>query len=102
MLGRVVAALSFGKKPITYRDSKLTMLLQDFLKGTCYIVMLACVSPADNSRVATLKTLTFANRAKMVHFDQKAAEIAQLKPETVNFDGPNPSKLRAVNFDGPV
>jgi len=67
-LGKVISALAQGKKKdhISYRDSKLTRLLQDSLGGntkTCLIA--ACNSKADCVS-ETISTLKFADRAKQI------------------------------------
>ncbi|KAA0197328.1 hypothetical protein HAZT_HAZT000086 [Hyalella azteca] len=87
-LGKVISALGSGKeKHIPYRESKLTRLLQDSLGGNSHTLMVACVSPADNSLEETLSTLAYADRARMiknkpmVNCDPKAAEIARLKQQ---------------------
>lgn len=72
---------------ISYRDSKLTRLLQDSLGGNSVTLMIACVSPADYNMDETLSTLRYADRAKqikntaIVNMDPKAAEIKRLKAE---------------------
>jgi len=49
-------------KYIPYRDSKLTMLLQDSLGGTSKALMIACVSPSATYLEETLSTLNYACR----------------------------------------
>jgi len=51
---------------VAYRDSKLTHLLKDSLGGNSKTVLVAAVSPADDSLGETLSTLNFAARAKQV------------------------------------
>ena len=66
-LGNVISALVDGRcRHIPYRDSKLTRLLQDSLGGNTRTLMVACLSPADNSYDETLSTLRYANRAKNI------------------------------------
>jgi kinesin family protein 3/17 len=63
----VISALVDGKSNhIPYRDSKLTRLLQDSLGGNTKTIMIAAVSPADNSYDETLSTLRYASRAKNI------------------------------------
>ena len=70
-----------------YRESKLTRLLQDSLGGNARTLMIACVSPADNSFEETLNVLRYANRAKNIQNrplvnveeeSEKANELAAL------------------------
>jgi kinesin family member 12 len=67
-LGKVISMLSspekkINQKYIPYRDSKLTMLLQDSLGGTSKALMIACVSPSGVYAEETLSTLNYACRA---------------------------------------
>ena len=66
-LGKVITMVSSGvknldKKYIPYRDSKLTMLLQDSLGGTSKALMIACISPSGAYADETLCTLNYAAR----------------------------------------
>lgn len=80
MVSGATAANNF----ISYRDSKLTRLLQDSLGGNSVTLMIACVSPADYNLDETLSTLRYADRAKqiknkpIVNQDPKTAEINKL------------------------
>lgn len=69
-LGNVISALGGGSGQtggyISYRDSKLTRLLQDSLGGNSVTLMIACVSPADYNIEETLSTLRYADRAKKI------------------------------------
>lgn len=69
-LGNVISALGGGQGTtggyISYRDSKLTRLLQDSLGGNSVTLMIACVSPADYNIEETLSTLRYADRAKKI------------------------------------
>lgn len=51
---------------VSYRDSKLTRLLQDSLGGNSRTLMIACVSPSDGDFPETLSTLKYANRARNI------------------------------------
>nr|XP_019529200.2 chromosome-associated kinesin KIF4-like [Aedes albopictus] len=65
-LGNVIAALGSNQNTkgyISYRDSKLTRLLQNSLGGNSITLMIACVSPADYNVDETLSTLRYADRA---------------------------------------
>ncbi|KAJ3280633.1 hypothetical protein HK104_000527, partial [Borealophlyctis nickersoniae] len=68
-LGNVISALGDETRRashIPYRDSKLTRMLQDSLGGNSQTLMLACVSPSENSYGETLNTLIYANRARNI------------------------------------
>lgn len=85
-LGNVISALGDGtsRSFISYRDSKLTRLLQDSLGGNSLTLMVACVSPADYNLDETVSTLRYADRARrirnkpIINQDAKAAEITRL------------------------
>ena len=64
-LGKVISMLSSkvsNEKYIPFRDSKLTMLLQDSLGGTSRALMIACVSPSEAYGDETISTLNYATR----------------------------------------
>ncbi|KAL7671185.1 hypothetical protein ACOME3_006090 [Neoechinorhynchus agilis] len=71
----------------TYRDSKLTRLLQDSLGGNSLTLMIACVSPASDSCEETLNTLKYANRARNIknkpisNHECGAGRVAELRAE---------------------
>uniref|UniRef100_A0A1B0CC97 Putative kinesin-like protein n=1 Tax=Lutzomyia longipalpis TaxID=7200 RepID=A0A1B0CC97_LUTLO len=93
-LGNVISALGSGKNGshqgtfVSYRDSKLTRLLQGSLGGNSVTLMIACVSPADYNLEETVSTLRYANRAKkiknkpVVNRDPMLAENMKLR-ETI-------------------
>ena len=86
-MGNVISALGGTQRSyISYRDSKLTRLLQDSLGGNSVTLMIACVSPADYNLEEIWSTLRYADHAKkkiknkpIVNQDPKAAEIENLK-----------------------
>lgn len=69
-LSRVIHSLSLpaSKRPphISYRDSKLTRILQPHLSGNACVALLCCVSPSKACVDETRSTLKFAAAAKMV------------------------------------
>jgi len=65
-LGSVIDALSFNRKHIPYKDSKLTRLLADSLGGNTKTVMFANISPASYNYDETVGTLRYASRAKLI------------------------------------
>ena len=87
-LGNVISALVDGRsRHVPYRDSKLTRLLQDSLGGNTCTLMVACLSPADDSYEESLSTLRYAHRAKSiqnrprVNQDPKDALLRQYRQE---------------------
>ncbi|PUZ77483.1 hypothetical protein GQ55_1G375200 [Panicum hallii var. hallii] len=91
-LGNVISALGDEKKRkegafVSYRDSKLTRLLQDSLGGNSKTVMIACISPADINAEETINTLKYANRARniqnkaVVNRDPATAEMQKLRSQ---------------------
>ena len=87
-LGSVINKLVSGKQQyIPYRDSKLTMLLQDSLGGNTKTVMIANIGPADYNYDETLNTLWYAQRAKKIknkpriNEDPKDALLRQYQEE---------------------
>ncbi|KAK9498578.1 hypothetical protein O3M35_003179 [Rhynocoris fuscipes] len=88
VLGNVISQLGEGNHNfVSYRDSKLTRLLQDSLGGNSVTLMIACVSPADYNQDETLSTLRYADRVKkiknkpVVNQDPQTAEICRLRKE---------------------
>lgn len=86
-LGNVISALGSTNNAgfISYRDSKLTRLLQDSLGGNSLTLMIACVSPANYNIEETLNTLRYADRAKriknkpVINQDPLIAKICKLQ-----------------------
>ena len=79
-LGKVIAQLS-TRQPgahVSYRDSKLTRLLQDSLGGNALTYMVACVTPAEFHLSETLNTVQYAQRARAI---QSKPQIQQISDE---------------------
>ena len=71
-LGKCINLLvSQNKKFISFRESKLTRILQEPLSGNGRIVMIATISPSIVNYDETLFTLQFANRAKTMKIYMK-------------------------------
>lgn len=79
-LGKVISQLSARSHGghVSYRDSRLTRLLQDSLGGTAITYMVACVTPAEFHLSETMNTLTYAQRARAI---QSKPEIQQTHDE---------------------
>lgn len=70
-LGQVIKTLadnstSKKKKPVPYRNSKLTRMLQNALGGNSKTMMICALSPALINYEETLSTLRYADRAKSI------------------------------------
>ncbi|KAH9254732.1 hypothetical protein BASA81_007283 [Batrachochytrium salamandrivorans] len=65
-LGRVITALVEKSPHISYRDSKLTRVLQESLGGCSLTLMIATVAPSVICLDETLSTLEYASRAKAI------------------------------------
>lgn len=66
-LSNVILSLSKpGKNHVTYRNSKLTRLLENSLGGNSFTSLIATVSPSHISLNETISTLKFASRAKKI------------------------------------
>lgn len=64
-LGQVIKVLANGSKERPpYRNSKLTMLLQDSLGGNTKTLMIANIGPAASNYEETHQTLRYATRWK--------------------------------------
>jgi kinesin family protein 4/21/27 len=80
-LGKVISQLSSRQAGahVSYRDSKLTRLLQDSLGGNAITYMIACVTPAEFHQSETLNTVQYAQRARAI---QSKPRIQQTSDET--------------------
>ncbi|KAF8864802.1 putative chromosome-associated kinesin KIF4B [Acephala macrosclerotiorum] len=80
-LGKVISQLSSRQagSHVSYRDSKLTRLLQDSLGGNAITYMIACVTPAEFHLSETLNTVQYAQRARAI---QSKPRIQQTSDET--------------------
>ena len=65
-LGNVINALAQKKKYVPYKDSKLTRILEDSLKGNSSIYLIATISPNEKNIDETYHTLKFADRAHSI------------------------------------
>lgn len=80
-LGKVISQLSTRQAGthISYRDSKLTRLLQDSLGGNAITYMIACVTPAEFHLSETLNTVQYAQRARAI---QSKPQIQQTSEDS--------------------
>ncbi|GAM90066.1 hypothetical protein ANO11243_081060 [Dothideomycetidae sp. 11243] len=92
-LGKVIAQLSSRTHGahVSYRDSKLTRMLQDSLGGNAITYMIACINPAEFHLSESLNTVHYAQRARAIQSkpeiqqslseSDKVAQIERLKVE---------------------
>jgi hypothetical protein len=77
-LGKVISQLSSRQagSHVSYRDSKLTRLLQDSLGGNAITYMIACVTPAEFHLSETLNTVQYAQRARAIQSKPRIQEMS--------------------------
>jgi chromosome segregation ATPase len=77
-LGKVISQLSsrHAGSHVSYRDSKLTRLLQDSLGGNAITYMIACVTPAEFHLSETLNTVQYAQRARAIQSKPRIQQIS--------------------------
>ncbi|KAL2116886.1 hypothetical protein VTJ04DRAFT_9054 [Mycothermus thermophilus] len=78
-LGKVISQLS-SRNPgahVSYRDSKLTRLLQDSLGGNAITYMVACVTPAEFHLSETLNTVQYAQRARAIQSKPRIQQVEE-------------------------
>ncbi|KOS22902.1 Chromosome-associated kinesin KIF4A [Escovopsis weberi] len=78
-LGKVISQLSSRNAGahVSYRDSKLTRLLQDSLGGNAVTYMIACVTPAEYHLSETLNTVQYAQRARAIQSKPRIQQIEE-------------------------
>jgi chromosome segregation ATPase len=76
-LGKVISQLSSRQagSHVSYRDSKLTRLLQDSLGGNAITYMIACVTPAEFHLSETLNTVQYAQRARAIQVKPRIQQV---------------------------
>lgn len=78
-LGKVISQLSSRSAGahVSYRDSKLTRLLQDSLGGNAVTYMIACVTPAEFHLSETLNTVQYAQRARAIQSKPRIQQVEE-------------------------
>ncbi|KAL1893898.1 hypothetical protein Cpir12675_003874 [Ceratocystis pirilliformis] len=76
-LGKVISQLSMRQagSHVSYRDSKLTRLLQDSLGGNAITYMIACVTPPEFHLSETLNTVQYAQRARNIQSKPRIQKV---------------------------
>ncbi|KAL9108453.1 MAG: hypothetical protein Q9227_006787 [Pyrenula ochraceoflavens] len=77
-LGKVISQLSSRQagSHVSYRDSRLTRLLQDSLGGNAITYMIACVTPAEFHLSETLNTVQYAQRARAIQSKPRIQQVS--------------------------
>ncbi|KAK8094626.1 Kinesin-like protein [Apiospora hydei] len=78
-LGKVISQLSSRSHGahVSYRDSRLTRLLQDSLGGNAITYMIACVTPAEFHLSETLNTVQYAQRARAIQSKPRIQSVEE-------------------------
>lgn len=78
-LGKVISQLSCRQagSHVSYRDSKLTRLLQDSLGGNAITYMIACITPVEFHMSETLNTLQYAQRARAIQSKPRIQQVSE-------------------------
>ncbi|TLD24958.1 hypothetical protein PspLS_06203 [Pyricularia sp. CBS 133598] len=78
-LGKVISQLSSRQAGahVSYRDSRLTRLLQDSLGGNAITYMIACVTPAEFHLSETLNTVQYAQRARAIQSKPRIQQVEE-------------------------
>lgn len=78
-LGKVISQLSSRSAGahVSYRDSKLTRLLQDSLGGNAITYMIACVTQAEFHLSETLNTVQYAQRARAIQSKPRIQQVEE-------------------------
>ena len=91
-LKECIRSLEQEKSHTPFRGSKLTIVLRDSFIGDCKILMIANISPGNNSSDHTLNTLRYADRVKELkkninsNNDSKHFNINLMKNQSQNIE----------------
>ncbi|KAH9992868.1 kinesin-domain-containing protein [Xylariaceae sp. FL0662B] len=84
-LGKVISQLSSRQSGshVSYRDSRLTRLLQDSLGGNAITYMIACVTPAEFHLSETLNTVQYAQRARAIQSKPRIQQVEERDKQAI-------------------
>ena len=83
-LGRVICALHQKATHIPYRDSKLTLLLQDSLSRDSKTILIANIGPSLSCASETLSTLAFASSVRKLELGEAKRSVTSLTTKRRN------------------
>ncbi|XP_064611144.1 kinesin-like protein KIFC3 isoform X2 [Liolophura sinensis] len=95
-LGDVIHALRTKQNFVPYRNSRLTYLLQDSLKGDSKTLMIVQVAPTERHVSETLCSLHFAKRVRTVELGAATRRVEATNIENKSSKMPPPSSGRTV------
>ena len=72
-----------GRGFVSYRDSKLTMILADCLNGESLTTFVTTISPSVECSAESISTLTFAKRAKKIPCKPRKNEAPEKSPNSL-------------------
>ncbi|KAG9408220.1 hypothetical protein AC1031_021465 [Aphanomyces cochlioides] len=78
-LRHVLLQLKNKQEYISYRDSKLTMLLQDAIGGHAKTLLFVCVNPATKCALESKCSLAFGERTNSVELGKAKQNVSRLK-----------------------
>jgi hypothetical protein len=83
-LGKVIYSLSSGGKSVaSFRESKLTRLLQDSLTSNTFTFIVGNISPSATNLEETLSTLKYVERARHIVMKVKPVEFNGMNADMV-------------------
>lgn len=75
VLGKCFMALRTGKGTVPVRESKLTMLFQEFFMGCGEITMITNINPLIENLEESVRTLNYSNLAKDIRIEEKVEKV---------------------------
>lgn len=91
----VIDAINHGNRPILFRSSKLTRLLQNSLCGSSHIVLIVNIAPEAKHYHDTYCSLNFASKQKKIVDNPAVGELAT----AYNIKLPNSKQMHFIEKD---